>query len=169
MREADWVERLWHQIGQLVEKVATKQDVQQIEERLKDMATKEAVERLGGKIDTLLINAATKVEIGRIERQLEHAPTREDIQRVEVLFTDALPQLVTKQEWSAMESRLARTLTRDEFAQTVSEFRGELENTSQRLSKALEQIKALHKLINALLVLNGLNLALILLVLLRLR
>ncbi len=170
MREAEWVERLWQQISQLKERVATKEDVQRIEERLKDLATKEAVERASGKLDTLLINAATKIEVGRIERQIERTPTKEDVQRLETHLTDALPQLVTKQEWMAMESRLARTLTKDEFANTTSAFRKELEVASQRSSEAIGQVKSLRKLVLLLLAINGLTLAfIVLMLLLRLR
>lgn len=169
MREAEWIERLWQQVGQLGERIVTKDDVRRLEEKLEGLATRESVEKLAGKLDTLLINAATKIEVGRIEKQIEHAPSKEDVQRLETRFMDALPHLITKQEWSAVESRLARTLTKDEFAHTISALREEFETFSQRLSDAVGQLVNLKNLIIVALLLNGLALVLLGLVLLKMR
>lgn len=168
MREAEWVEKLWQQVFQLSERVATKEDVKRLEEKTEGMANKEAVERMAGKIDTLLINAATKVEVGRIEKQIGNAPTKDDVQRLEVRLTDFLPQMVTKQEWSTVESRLAKTLTKDDFIHIASALREGLDSTSQAISELLRQVNSLRNLGIFLLLLDGLILALIVFLLLKL-
>lgn len=169
MREGEWTERLWKQIGQTLERFATKEDVHRIEERLNDLATKEAVERLTGKLDTLLINSVTKIEVSKIERQMERNLTKEDFQKLEVRLSDMLPKLVTKHEWSATESKLARALTRDEFAHSISSLREELGGISQKLHSAIRQMNSLRKFLLLTLLLNGLVLCLLLWVLLRLK
>lgn len=169
MREAEWVERLWQQIGQLATQIATKEDVQRLEGRLESLAREDSVERLVGKLDTLLINTATKVEVGRIESRLEHLPLREDVQKIETRLTDSLPQLVTKQEWSAMETRLARTLTKEEFSHSIASLREVTDSLAQRLSDITQQLNFLRNLIGLSLALNAFGLLLLLLLLLKIR
>jgi hypothetical protein len=166
MREAEWVERLWQQLGQLSQRMVAKEDLQRLEERLATCASQEAVERVSGKLDTLLINAATKVEVGRLESRLEHLPAHDLILKLETRLADTLPALLTKQEWSLLEARLERTLTKEEFVHLISPLREFVDALGQQVSEATGQLAGLRMLLWIALALNGLTLFLVLLLLL---